>query len=374
MNTTIPKRIAVIMAGGSGERFWPLSRCLRPKQFLYLTGDTQTLLERCISNISPVFSPERIILATGKPLVEIIRNTHTDIPPENILAEPYKRNTSGCLIFAAANLLARYGGDGTDITMAVLPADHNIGDPGKFRSIVHYAMKAAEEKNALITLGVKPNRPETGYGYIEIAPDDEPAAMINDDISVFPVVRFLEKPDLTTAEKYIATDRFFWNSGMFFWRLSTFMDELGTSAPDMLKALERMTEALAAGDEQRVAAVFEKLDNISIDYALMEKANQVFVIKADFDWDDMGSWDAIERTLPKDKRGNVSVGGPVLIDSQNCIVYNEPGAEDKAVAIVGVEDLAVIVSEDAVLVVPKERAQDVRNAVEELRRRNAPQL
>ncbi|MFC1528898.1 mannose-1-phosphate guanylyltransferase [Candidatus Latescibacterota bacterium] len=368
------RQFAIIMAGGTGERFWPLSRHSRPKQLLCLTGGGKTLLEQTVANILPLFPVEQIFLATGDHVAEVIRETHTDIPPENILIEPLKRNTAGCLVFAAAHLLARYGGDGSDITMAVFPADHHIGNPEKFRTVVKVALTTAEKESSLVTIGIAPTRPETGYGYLETAANPLSGSGISSSFPMFPVLRFCEKPDRKTAKEYIATGRFFWNSGMFLWRLSVFIEELNRSAPEMARSLKNLVKALKKNDRLKVKAIFEKLDNISIDYALMEKTKRVLAVSGDFGWDDVGAWDALERTFPVDELGNISVGEPVLIDTKNCIVYNESGAEDMAVTVIGAEDLAVIVSDDGVLVVPKDRAQDVRKAVDELKKRNAKQL
>jgi len=370
----IPDRVSVIMAGGSGERFWPLSRHIKPKQFLCLTDKTHTLLEQTIANIIPLIPGERIFLATGKHLVETIRKLITDIPSENILAEPMKRNTAGCLAFVAAQLLARYGADGYDITMAVLPADHSIGHPDLFRRAVDTAMTAAEKENALITFGIKPERPETGYGYLEIPKGAKPVLCLDDKFPVYPVLRFCEKPGHKTAEEYFTSGGFFWNSGMFFWKLSTFLEELGRAVPEMAKAVENMAEALAQRDDNQVTTIFESLDDISIDFALMEKAHNVLAIKTTFDWDDMGAWNSLDRAFPKDENGNVVIGDPVLVDVNDCIVYNEAGMENMAVALIGVEGLAVITTADGILVVPKNRVQDIKKVVEILKEKNSKQL
>lgn len=371
MKNNLNKRIAVIMAGGYGERFWPISRQNKPKQLLRLTGGNKSLLDRTVSNILPLFSKENIFLATGKNLVNPTIKAKTGIPAENIIAEPFKRNTSGCLALTAAELKSRYGSNSGDITMGVFPADHSIPNPDRFRTMVDVALSAAENVSALVTLGIKPTRPATGYGYIKIT--GEPEFSIA-NIPVYCVDRFCEKPDLETAKNYISTGRFYWNSGMFFWRLSTFLDELSIASPELFKAIKDMTEALDSGDQERLTTVFEGLEDISIDYALMEKANRVLVLEADFGWDDVGAWDALERILPSDENGNVITGDPIVIDSRNCIVYNDSGSEKTAVGVIGVEGLAVIVSDDGVLVVPKDKAQDVRKVVSELKKRNSKQL
>lgn len=367
------ERVAVVMAGGSGERFWPLSRRLRPKQFLRLADSRRSLFEQALDNITPLFPPERIFVSTGGYLAALTREAAPVIPPENILAEPCKRNTAGCLVYTAAHLIARYG-VGTDVVMAVVAADHTIENTARYRQVLDVAMTVAEREDALVTLGIDPVRPETGYGYIEIGGDRLEIPDMAEDIPVYPVMCFHEKPDRDTAAKYVSSGRFFWNSGMFFWRLSCFLRELEEAAPESRRILTEMAEALAAGNMEDVHAAFGRLPDISIDFALMERARRVLVVKADFGWDDVGVWDALDRTMPLDGNGNVTVGDPVLVDTRDSIVYNEPGADRIAVAVVGVEGLAVIVSGDAVLVMPKERAQEMRKAVAELKKRGAEQV
>jgi mannose-1-phosphate guanylyltransferase len=368
------KKVAVIMAGGSGERFWPLSRKSRPKQFLRLVSGSQTLLEQMIEYIEPLIPLERIFVATGVNHVEGIRKAAPHLPNSNILVEPFKKNTAGCLVCAAASFLARQRDDDSELVMAILAADHLILRPEQFRRVISAALSAAENTDSLVTLGITPDRPETGYGYIEIGRKNLNIKGVPDDIQVFPVTRFCEKPDCTAAAEYVSSGRYLWNSGMFFWRLSTFLKELREATPDLFHAVLEISRALAIEDNDRFHGIFKEIKDISIDYALMEKSKNVSVIKADFGWDDIGSWNSLDRTMPADENGNISVGGPVIIDSRNSIVYNEPGADKKAVAVMGVEGLAVIVSEDAVLVIPKDRAQDVRKVVDELKKRNAKQL
>lgn len=368
-------RVAIIMAGGSGERFWPLSRRERPKQLLRLTSPDCTMLEEAIGRIAPQIPAERIFVATSRALVEPIRQAHTLAPAANIIGEPAKRNTAGALAYAAAQMLARFGEENAaQITMAILTADHQIDGAEAFRETVRTALETAEQSGALVTIGIAPTRPETGYGYIEVAEGEAASASAGGAPAVHAVVRFREKPDQAAAREFIATGRFFWNSGMFFWRLDSFLNELAQTSPAHAEATRAMADALRAGDEARVDAIFGGLEDISIDYALLERARHVKVVRATFGWDDVGSWDALERAWPSDGDGNVTHGEPVLIDARNCIVYNEPGAQRMAVAAIGVEGLAIVVSESGVLVVPKERAQDVKRAVAELKKRGAPQL
>jgi mannose-1-phosphate guanylyltransferase len=369
------RRICVIMAGGSGERFWPLSRRLFPKQLLRLTHPDRNLLEETVQRIAPLIPPRDVFIATTRDLLDVIRRSGAGgVSEENVLAEPCKRNTSGCLAWVAAQILARFGGQAGDLSMAVLSADHLIPDAARFRETVDAALSLAEKNEALGVLGIAPTRPETGYGYIEIPEGAAPIEETASGVQTFPVARFREKPDASTAAEFLATGRYLWNSGMFFWTLSAFLRELEPASPAIVKAIRAMAAALDSGDEAGATRVFETLENLSIDYALMEKARRVQVTRAAFAWDDIGAWDSLDRTRAHDAAGNVCIGGPVMVASRGCIVYNEPGAERMAVAAVGVENLAIIVAEDGVLVAPKDRAQDVREAVAILKARGAKQV
>lgn len=365
-------RIAIIMAGGSGERFWPLSRRDRPKQLLQLTGSGTCLLAEAVARVLPLIPAEQLFVVTGRHLVAPVRAAGIGIPDANVLGEPCKRNTLGCLAFAAAYVTQRFG-PAENVTMAVLTADHQIGDPVRFRETLTTAMDAAAAQDALVTLGIRPTRPETGYGYIEVA-ESAPAGPVAGPPPVLPVVQFREKPGRAEAEEFIRTGRFFWNSGMFVWKASTFLRELAAAAPAVGQTVQALMEALARQDAAALDESFATLPDLSIDYALLEPARRRLVVVSDFPWDDIGAWDALDRTMPRDAQGNVAVGGPVLVDTRNSIVYNELGAERMAVGVIGLEGIAVIVSGDAVLVVPKERAQEVRKAVAALRSQGGRQL
>jgi mannose-1-phosphate guanylyltransferase len=367
-------QIAVIMAGGSGERFWPLSRRKRPKQLLRLSSRSQTLLEEAVSRAQRLFPPECIFIATTEHLEESIRNAATGVPDENVLGEPFQRNTSGCLAFVAANLLSRWPGKESEISMAVLTADHLIGDGERFQAAVLAALEAAEHDEVIATIGVTPTRAETGYGYIEHADKDAGFYLERSGQYAFAVARFCEKPDASKAREFVDSGRFLWNSGMFFWRLSTVMAELARIRPHLAQAVSLMTAALNKGNKEEVRKIFEGLENISIDYALMEHAKRMVMIPADFPWEDVGSWGSLFRTFPRDSLGNVAVGDPVLVDARDCLVYNEPGLEHMAVAVLGVENLVVVTTADGVLVVSRDRVQDVRSAIQQLKERGAPQL
>ncbi len=373
MSDTASLRVGVIMAGGSGERFWPLSRQRMPKQLLRLTSEDHTMLEEAVRRFSPTVPCEHVYVITAKHLVEPIRRAKVGLPDRNIVAEPAKRNTSGALAYATAYILATYGGDGSNITMSVTTADHIVGDDDQFHKTLEAAIEAAERGNALATIGVPPTRPETGYGYVQVARDLTPLAGSPEDVPVYAVTGFREKPNLERAEEFLSSGNYFWNSGMFFWRISTFLAELDLARPELCQAIIEMTQALRNEDQDLANTIFSGLEDISIDYALMEHAKRVVVARASFPWDDVGAWPALDRTYPHDSRGNVLVGNPVVIDSEDCIVYNEAG-EDMAVSVVGMDNVVVVVTKDAVLVIPKRQAQEVRTAVRELRRRNSPHV
>jgi mannose-1-phosphate guanylyltransferase len=362
------------MAGGSGQRFWPVSRQNHPKQLLRLTSPDQSLLQEAVTRLSGLIPPERIYVITSRHLVEPIRKAATGLPEENVIAEPCKRNTAGCLVYAAAHLVAKYGVAPEDITMAVVTADHQIPDHDLFLKRVETALEAADELRGLVTIGIKPSRVETGYGYIELPENAEPVMGHLAGRPVYRSVQFLEKPTPEEAEHYVESGRYLWNSGMFFWRISSFLAEFEHANPVFADAMLDLVGAMSDDRQADAERVFAELPDISIDYALLENARDVYVAPGRFQWDDVGAWDALARTLPADGRGNVTLGEPVLVESEDCIVYNAPGAERMAVAVVGCKDLIVVTTEDGVLVVPKDRAQDVKKAVAALKERGSTQL
>ncbi|MBN2449636.1 MAG: mannose-1-phosphate guanylyltransferase [Lentisphaeria bacterium] len=362
------------MAGGSGQRFWPLSRTSRPKQLLNLASPDRSLLAQAVDRATALVDPRDVTIATARHLVEPIREASLGIPPENVIGEPCKRNTAGCLVYAAASILATTGAAAEDILMGILTADHRIIDEAAFQGTVSAAFEAAAGHPALVTVGIQPTRPETGYGYIETGDRAEPIQGAGTGFPIFRVLRFHEKPDAESAAQYCERGGFYWNSGMFFWRLSSFLGEFEHAEPQFGRACLRLADALRAGDNETADRVFQALPDRSIDYALMENARHVLMARGRFRWDDVGAWDALERSLPRDSHGNVQVGDPVLLDAANCVVVNAPGADAMAVGVIGVRDLIVVVSRDGVLVVPKDQAQRVRDVVEELGRRGAPQV
>ncbi len=363
-------RVAIIMAGGSGERFWPLSRQHRPKQLLNLTSDTKNMLQEAVERLTPLIAPEHIYVVTGEHLVDAIQTAGVGIAADNVVAEPCKRDTAGCLIFAAAHILARYGGDGSNVLMAVVTADHEIGEPHLFRSTIDASLHVAETQEALVTHGIVPTRPDTGFGYIEESSEPGEAFEVG-GIRMAKAEAFHEKPNEEKAEDFIATGHYFWNSGMFFWRVDTFVNEMQLARPEMAEAIRAMAKSIGQQDKGTTRTLFEKLEGISIDYALMEHSQNVIVVRAEYPWDDVGSWPSLDRTRERDEQGNVGIGNPVILDSENTIVYNDLGEDAMSVSVIGVRDLVVVVSEDGILVVPKDKAMHVRDAVKELRARGS---
>jgi mannose-1-phosphate guanylyltransferase len=340
------------MAGGSGERFWPLSTPDRPKQLLKLTSPTETMLEEAVNRISPLVGPENVYVATSADLEHAIRAAKL-VPEANIWAEPARRNTLGCLTWLAANLLAT---GGHDTTVAVLTSDHKIEQPEAFRATVDTALSLAERHAALVTIGIPPTRAETGYGYIEVGPLE--AERDGLESRAHASLSFREKPSASIARRFLAEGRFLWNSGMFFFSLATFLAELQGAQPEIRRLVDRMAESLGAGDAAAAEEGFSQLPSISIDFAVMEKAQHVLVVPADFPWDDVGAWDSLDRTLGTDEHGNVRQGAAIVRDTRNSIIVND--SDQVKVGIVGLDNVIVVATDGAVLVCAKDHAQRVR--------------
>ena len=337
------RRIAIIMAGGSGERFWPVSQRDHPKQLLSLTGSGRTMLEEAVDRISPIVGIENVFIATAPHLLEALRGSSAGVPQDNVFAEPHKKNTAGALVWAEYELGRRFPGE--CLSIAVVTADHQISPKEAFSETVTRAFSTAEVEEGLVTIGIKPDRPETGYGYIEVGEHIGLAHRVKS---------FREKPDLERAKEYVAVGNFFWNSGMFFWTSNTFNQELKAASPGHFQFLEAAT----GKDIPSATELFEQLPNISIDYALMEQSKKVYVVKALFDWDDLGAWDALERVRPHDASGNVVEGRAYTLDSHGSIILNQSTTHD--IFGLGLENLIVVVTDATIMICPKDRAQEVR--------------
>lgn len=347
------------MAGGSGERFWPVSREHRPKQLLKLSSPTASMLDEAVERIEPLVGAKAVFVSTSAHLRSHIEAAGT-IPRERILAEPSKRNTLGALVWSVSSLVA-LGNEPDETSVAILTADHKIGPPGVFRGCVETALDLAESEGGIVTIGIRPDRPETGYGYIE-------ADMESPHGAGFASLGFREKPDLATAEKFLAAGSFLWNSGMFFFTIAEFLSALAETQPHSHAAALEITAALKANDEAGASKAFERLPSLSVDFAVMEAAPRVFVVPSTFDWDDLGAWDALERAMPTDPHGTVSHGETVLIDSPGSIVYND--SHGRIVSVLGMSDVIVVATDDAVLVCPKDQAQRVKEIVRALEDRS----
>jgi len=353
---------AVILAGGSGERFWPISRKDRPKQFVTLPGQSASLLQQSVDRLNGLFPERSVFVVTSESLQSAIRGALPDFPMENTWAEPAKRNTLGALLWAAAKLHALHG---PEAVMCVLTADHLIEPTPTFHAEVRQAITAAVDTGDIVTIGIRPTRPETAFGYIESDP-------LDDSLAARRVVRFHEKPNVDMAQTYVAQDSFYWNSGMFFWALGTLDRELASVSPGISATYRQLCTAMIEGDDAKAARSFLDLPDISIDYALMERTERARVVPASFQWDDVGSWDALQRFLPSDERGNAVFGDVVLSHTADCMVYNQ--SKGTTLALAGVYDLLVVVTDDAVLVCNQQNAQEVRSIVRQLRDRNVDKI
>lgn len=360
-NGEFPHLHTIVLAGGSGTRFWPASRRSLPKQLLALgKSPDSSLIAETVRRVEPLCPPDRVVVATSKRLIEATRRALPWLPPHAFLGEPVARNTAPCIAWATAVIARR---DPEAIVM-VLPSDHHIGDPARFLRALGTALESA--KSAITTIGIEPTRPDTGYGYIERG------APVADGI--FDVARFVEKPNRATAEEYLRGGRHVWNSGMFFFRASELLAAVTRFAPDVWACIERIEAAAKRGpdaEEEATEAAFAAMPSISIDYAVMEKASPLRVVPASFGWSDLGSWESAWDLADKDELGNSRTEHAVFVDARNNLVVDHSSrARDKVVALVGVENLCVVQTEDALLVIPRDRSQDVRAIVDALEKAN----
>jgi mannose-1-phosphate guanylyltransferase len=348
------KAYAIIMAGGSGTRFWPLSRSDRPKQFLSLGPDDRSLLRATAERVWALIPPERTFVVTSELLREQVERELPELDATRILAEPIGRNTAPCIGWAATHVRRL----DPDAVMTVLPADHYIGDTGAYVDTLRRGLEAATHGD-YVTIGIRPTRAETGYGYIEVGSELDPG--------VFRARRFVEKPNRQRAEQFVASGCFLWNSGMFFFLASRILDAIDLHLPGLGEQLHRYETAAEIGREaELVSETYASLPAVSIDHGIMEKVDSVSVVPGSFDWSDLGSWTSAWELSPQDERGNVLPKGGLSVDAAGNYAW---APEGKLVALIGVKDLVVVDSGDALLVVPRERAQDVRDIVAALRER-----
>lgn len=355
--------MALIMAGGSGTRFWPKSRESHPKQLLQIVGEG-TMLQNTVRRLQPLISAERTFVVCKESQREAILAQVPELPRENVIVEPWGKSTAPCIGLAALFMRKRFG----DEVIVVLPADHLIGPAENFRETLANAGKIAGEYPVLITIGIPPTFPATGYGYIQCGEEVFGAGKIKAQ----KVKTFAEKPNLETAKRFLASGDFLWNSGMFVWRVSTIMEQFDEHLPQLSDGLHEIEQGLGLPSEQEtVGRVYQQIKSISIDYGVMEKATNVVVLPANFEWNDIGSWDEVYKLASKDKDLNApSEGGHVFYESAGCFV----DVKHKTVATVGVQNLVIVESEGALLICARERAQEVKDLVELLKRKKMTDL
>ena len=347
---------AVIMAGGSGTRFWPWSRKKTPKQLLKITGQ-DTMIKQTVDRIIGEIPSENIYVVTTSTLAESIEEELYQIPAKNIISEPFGRNTAACIGLAAAIISKR---DASAI-MAVMTADHIIEPPDLFLKALKCAEELATEKNALVTFGIKPTEPSSNYGYIQ----REEEVINLHGFPVYDVKCFTEKPNRTTAETFLKSGKYYWNSGMFVWSVNTILENINTLMPDLSQGLERIKKSLETPDESSVIShEYEKFDNISIDYGIMEKASNVKIIEADFTWDDVGSWLAVERLNKSDNNNNTILGNHCGFDTQGNIII---GDNERLITTINVSDMIIVNTKDVTMVCNKNSAEDIKKLTELLK-------
>ena len=342
-----PVLIPIILAGGKGERFWPLSRREHPKQFLSLDGSGVSLLQGTADRLLSIAQGwENLWIITASHLADGVRQQLPHLPEANLLVEPEGRDTAPAVAWATLEVAKRYG---ESAVVGFFPADHWIDDRPQFGQTLKAGVALAQEQGAIVTLGIQPAYPATGYGYIE---QGEPVGTFADQ-PAYKVARFTEKPDLATAQEFVASGRFSWNGGIFIFQSGVGLQELKTHAPEVINPLT----------ESGVAA-YPSLAKISIDYALMEKTQRACVLPVHFGWDDLGDWNALARLLEQDEQGNVAIGSHETLDSTGCVVYNDRAGE--AIVTLGLEDVVIVRAGNATLVAHKSRTQDIKTVLKQL--------
>ncbi|CUQ41720.1 MULTISPECIES: mannose-1-phosphate guanylyltransferase [Hungatella] len=344
---------ALIMAGGRGERFWPKSRKNLPKQFLSLTDDGKTMIQLTVERILPLVKLEDIFIATNKAYRELVLEQIPGLPEENILCEPIGRNTAPCIGLGAIHIAQKYD----DAIMFVLPSDHLIKFTNMFLKTLETGADVAENNTNLVTIGITPDYPETGYGYIKFDPR-------RTEGQAYAVERFVEKPSLEVAKEYLSTEEYLWNSGMFIWKVSSILKNMQKFMPDTYESLIKIKEAIGTPQQDSILEKeFHNMQSQSIDYGIMEKADNIYILPGTFGWDDVGSWLAVERIKKTNEFGNAVAGNIITVNTHNCIIQGDK----KLIAIVGMEDTIVVDTKDATLICAKDSAGDIKKVTENLK-------
>lgn len=339
---------ALIMAGGCGTRFWPISRTQYPKQFLRIPGPA-TMIQATVARLHPLIDLANTFVITNQTYYPKVARQLPDLPADNIVTEPANRETAACIALAAVKLAQI----DQEAVMVVLPSDHHVQDQERFQSLLQTGINLAQQTNGLITLGIKPNRPETGYGYICLGD----RLSTTDGQTYYSVDRFTEKPSIAKAREFLSTGDYLWNSGIFIWRLPVILDAFRHYLPRTYVGAQRVRAHLGTPlGKEIIEQEYPTWDKVSIDYGIMEKADKVYVVPADFGWDDVGSWTALTRVLPTDEAGNLVEGSHVGIDTADSIII----APNHLVATLGVNNLIVVITQDAVLICDKNRDQELK--------------
>lgn len=346
------KTYGVIMAGGGGTRFWPLSRKELPKQFLNLSGKNTMVVDTAL-RLSKVADKEDIFVVTNKTTKDAtILQTKEILKADHILGEPAARNTAACIGYAAMEIVKKY----EDGIMVIVPSDHFIKDEDEFARVLKAAVNTAETEDKLVTVGIKPTFPSTGYGYIKYVANDEVAKE---------VMEFVEKPDLETAMGYVESGEYAWNSGMFIWKASTILSYFERLLPDIYEYLVKIGDALGqANEEQVIEELYPQIPKISIDYGIMERADGVKMLEGDFGWNDVGSFDAFDQIHQPDENGNIALAKNCSIDSKDNVLYSTE--EGHLIAVLGIEDVVAVHTKDVTLICNKSRSQDIKLFVDKL--------
>lgn len=357
------KRIAIIMAGGLGARLWPRSTENSSKQFIHLLGDG-TMIQNTVRRLMNIYPPEDIYVVTIKEMYELAKEQLKELPEENFILEPFIRNTAPCLALSSVILENKYS---DDTVVSVFPSDHVIFNRGEFYESVNIACESAYSLDGIVTIGIKPTRPEKSFGYIQIKKDDQKGLGELYDRGLRYSANFAEKPDTATAQRFIDSGDFLWNSGIFTWKFKTFWDAMEKYWPEDTAMLKMLKDHVGTDNfKENVEHTYRQISSLSVDYAILEKAKNVYVVQSSFKWSDMGNWDELYRLSMKDARNNVIEGDVIPINASNCLV----SSKGKLIGIVGVKDLVVIDSDDAMLICRKGHSDDVMEIVDFLRRKN----
>lgn len=359
------KKIAIIMAGGTGDRLWPRSVEALPKQFCHFIG-SGTMIQNTYNRLKTLFADDAIYIVTNKSLAGIVNEQIPALPPENLIIEPFGKNTAPCLALAATLLKEKIT---DDTVILAIPSDHYIGNVGEYIESLETAICCAFEKKGIVTIGISPTRPETGFGYIQIKDEKHDLGDMY-GLGVRYSSAFAEKPDIATAKRFIESGDFLWNSGIFVWRVDTFWDSFKKYLPDHTRLFSLIEKNIGKSYYERILEeTYRQLQAVSVDYAILEKADNVFVVKSNFIWSDLGNWDELFKLKMKDARNNFIEGNIIPVNIKNCFV----SSKDKVIGIVGVENLFVIEDENAIIICKKDKSDDVKDVVDFMKRKHISQ-